>query len=199
MWHRAHPVPWLLGFLAGLAACRSAPREAPSGIAPSNVVDREWSKVVQGVRGRLIATPVKRADGARQLRIDVELENVSDLASPLHIWWSDIESVVDFTLEDEAGSVVPRMSPGGNHMSPLPHWFSLEGQSLVRFTVTRNAYEYVPGVRTLLRPVSFQAWEPPATGKLYLRATLDAKGAEDVSMRPIWRGPLALPRVLLPP
>ena len=153
---------------------------------------------MQGLRGRLIAIPAKVADGGRQLRIEIELENVSDVADPMEIWWTDVQSVVTFSLEDEAGRVLPELSLGGNHISPLGHWLRLEPHSLTRMTPA--AYEYVRPGETLLRPVAFQGWDlsqaPP--GELYLRVKLAPGAAEGPIPRRNWKGPLELPRVALP-
>jgi hypothetical protein len=199
---RPRPLSWLTGLLCGLLpACHGSPGEPrPSVQAATDDVGGEWSQEVQGVRGRLIAIPAKAGDGGRQLRIDVELKNVSDVADPIEIWWTDIQSVVTFSLEDEAGRELPESSLGGNHISPLGHWLRLEPHSLTRMTITTAAYEYVRRGETLLRPVTFQGWDLSAapTGKLYLRAKLAPDAAEGPVPRRNWKGPLELPRVALP-
>jgi hypothetical protein len=190
---------WLAGMIcAVLPACH---RQASAGVqmTPQDA-GGAWSADVAGVRGRLLATPAQTTDGPRQLRLEVELENVSDVAAPIEIWWTDVEGAVTFSLEDEAGNAVPETGIGGNHLSPLGHWLRLESRSATRMVVTPAAYEYVrPGV-TLLRPVTFQAWDlsQPSTAKLYLRARLAPGAAEGSVPRRNWKGPLELPRVVLP-
>ena len=166
--------------------------------APSEPV---WSKAMQGVRGRIIATPTHDAAGRPQLELDLVLENVSDLAAPIEIAWGSFGGMLKLTLEDEAGKVVPPHGVGGNEMTIPTRWLQLPLSSALRMNVSRAAYEYVSATRTMLRPVSWQAWDLPSprTSKLYLRVELkpmwDPPAPAD---HHAWAGPLWFPRVELP-
>src|SRR4051812_23001173 len=52
-----------------------------------------WSPVVNGLRGRLIATPVKDPSGKPQVRLELVLDNVSDSAAPINLGWGNPSAV----------------------------------------------------------------------------------------------------------
>jgi len=90
----------------------------------------EWSPVVQGVRGRLIASAT-HGGPQRQLRLDLELENVSSVVNPISIWWSNWNGVLDLLLEVEGGTsglsttefaALPRLAMGGNEIVAPGYW-----------------------------------------------------------------------------
>jgi hypothetical protein len=155
-----------------------------------------WSAVVRGLRGRLVTTKASDSAGRPQLRLDLELENVTDSAAPIEIFWGDFGSMLRLELEDEAGTVLPKDAVGGSFASGPPHWLAVPVSSAIRMTISKAAYEYVPGGRVLLRPMTFQAWAVPATrtGKVFLRGTLTPPTSTEGS----WTGALDLPRVALP-
>lgn len=64
----------------------------------------------------------------------------------------------------------------GSHAGPPPYWLELPVTSTLHLTITSNAYEDVPNSRTLLRPLTFQAWDLPAA-KAYLHGVLAPKPA----------------------
>jgi hypothetical protein len=158
-----------------------------------------WSPGSHGLRGRLVVTQMPGEPGQPQIRLDLELENVSDSAMPIEIWWESFADMLELTLEDEAGVALPREMIGGNYLSPPPHWLAIPHGAAIRLRISRNVYEYVRPGRTLIRPFSLQAWVSPAApaGTLYLRGTLTAKATGETGHR-AWTGPLALPRVALP-
>jgi hypothetical protein len=159
----------------------------------------DWSETLQGVRGRLVVWHAKTSDGTRQLGIGVEIENLSGTLGPIPIWWTEMADMLDFSLEDDAGKVIPMFGFPGNHMTPLPHWFELESGSTVRFTVSTDAYEYPSSKRVFLRPITFQGWDLTgmAHRKLAIRATFRTQPAKEPRRR-AWTGPLALPAVAVP-
>jgi hypothetical protein len=188
---------------ASSATTSATTASAPAPIAPATVRPHDtadgWSAVVQGVRGRLVATAAPGPAGKPQLRIEIELEDMSDGASPVEIWWAGLGSMLHLSLADEAGTALPQNGVGGNDMSASPRWLKLTPHGTTRVTVSDAAYEYVPGGRTMLRPVSLQAWDMPATRthKLYLSAKLVPPPPTEPGHR-AWSGALALPPVLLP-
>gem|GEM_PF-2650313 len=152
-----------------------------------------WSKVVEGVRGRLIVTAV---DGKqRQLRVELELENTTDRAAPIPIFWGPLGSMLKLGLDD-GGKDVEQNHIGGNDLGLNPYTLLLPVASHLRILISPSAFEYVPNGRVMLRPVSLQAWDiPPSHGKLSLRATLTPSPSKE---RNHWKGPLELPPVSLP-
>ena len=163
----------------------------------SNVDEAAWSAPVEGVRARLIATTTRDPSGRPQVRLDLELENVSDVGTPIAIAWGGLGSVLELAVEDEAGRVLPPAGIGGNDLSPAPYWLELPHGSTLRMPVSRAAYEYVREDRMLFRPLALQAWELPADrrSRFYLTGTLRPLPSADRAR--FWPGPLALPRLTL--
>ncbi len=177
---------WAIGVLACLAGTASA---APTA----------WSPVVDGVHGRLIVTPILDAKQHPQLRVELELENTSDVANPIPISWGAYGAMLDFDLEDERGKVIDKAALPGNELSFTPVALQLPVSSTLRVTISAAALEYVPGGKTLLRPVVFQGWDLPAKPtKLFLRAKFVPATPSTTSDRRAFKGPLELPRVALP-
>ncbi|HEY4177850.1 MAG TPA: hypothetical protein VGM90_13480 [Kofleriaceae bacterium] len=169
--------------------------------ATAHAAPLAWSKTEQGVHARLIVESTTDAQKHAQIAVSVEIENVGDVAGGLPLPWGDITEMLTFTIEDANGKVVAGEAPGGNRLSPLPYIVPLPEHSTLRVSVTPSAIEYVPGGKTLFRPVTFQAWELPAKhGPLFVRATLtphaQEKGAK--AQPRSWSVPLELPRVALP-
>jgi hypothetical protein len=166
---------------------------APQLTSPRDDSDN-WSPVVEGVRGRLIATSAQDA-GRPQIRLDLELENVTDLGTPIEIWWTNWSAMLDLSLEDSTGTVLPRLGLAGNEAGPPPFWLALLRHGSMRAMITKHAFEYVSNDRLLLRPTTFQGWAlADRTSPLYLRGTLTPKPSPQPRDR-AWRGPLAFPRV----
>jgi hypothetical protein len=158
-----------------------------------------WSATVEGVRGRLIVTSAPAIDGKPQVRIELEIENVSDSAMPIAIGWGNLSQVLELSLEDESGAPVARDAVPGNEITMQPSWLALPVSSSLRVVASKAAYEHVPNGRTMLRPFTFQAWTiPAARGPLYLRGKLTPLQVNDAGNRRPWSGPLSLPRVPLP-
>ena len=176
------------------------PRAAQAPAPPPRVIEGRWSAAVNGLRGRLLLTGVN--EGTRpQLRIDLELENVSDVLGPIEIPWREPPStIVRFSFEDASGPVVSGFTPGGNEHSTMPYVLTIPRAGVTRMTVSPGAYEYLKDGRVWLRPFTFVGWEMPSTpDRHYLLARVEPKApdARDQWPRP-WVGPLILPRVPLP-
>ena len=94
------------------------PPSAPPAEPPTPVDGRPgaWSAPVAGLRGRLVVVRLADSEGHRQAGLDLELENVRDVADAIRIAWEGASSMLDFTLEDAAGHAVPRLALGGNEL-----------------------------------------------------------------------------------
>lgn len=175
---------------------------APSHDAPAPAsTNAGWSPTVQGLRGRLVLT--KAGNAAKpQVRIDLEIENVSDSATPIELWWADPSTIIDLSLVDARGTVLPKLALPGSYATPPPAWLSVPVNSATRFTLSKGAYEYVPGGRVMLRPTTFQGWTMnlDQAGHLLLRGKLTPPNpsAQDGTGRRPWIGTLDLPAVPLP-
>ncbi len=188
----------VLAALALLAFGGPGSAQSPTSATGSDAND-SWSATIDGVRGRLLATAIDAA-GTAQLRLECELENVREAANPIEINWGTLsEDVLQMTVENEAGVALPQLHPGGNRRGVDPFWLEIPDGSSIRFTISRAAFEYMPG-RVWLRPLTFIAWEVPTDGKAkyYMRGKLTPRASTDREHRP-WAGPLLLPRIPLPP
>jgi hypothetical protein len=158
-----------------------------------------WSDVVSGLRGRLIATPVPDTRGP-QVKIELELENVTNNPDPIAIWWTDWTPMLKLSLEDEAFPL-NGLQPGGNRPVLPGQWLILPRQSSLRMTVSKAAYEYVKPQTVWFRPTVFQGWLLPEsrTSKLYVSGTLTPEKSREKRANQWGLSlPLRLPRVELP-
>ena len=155
-----------------------------------------WSPAVDGLRGRLVASPYTAAKGRTQMGLALDLENTGD--APIDLVWGDPGELVKFDLADEKGAPVPPEHPGGNSIVGPPTRKSVAPKKSIRLPLSKGAYEYVALERVLLRPFAFQAWFLPSAGvKLQLRADLVVPEDQKKGARPSWHGTLALPAVLI--
>ncbi len=153
-----------------------------------------WSPAVDGLRGRLVASPYTGAKGRTQLGLALDLENTSD--APIDLVWGDPGELVKFDLADEKGAPVPPAHPGGNSIVGPPPRKSVAPKKSIRIPLSKGAYEYVALERVLLRPFAFQGWFLPSAGvKLQLRADLVVPEDKKKAAHPSWHGTLALPAV----
>lgn len=173
---------------------------APTTPSPAKA-DGDWSAPVDGVRARLVATTMPAdPSGKPQVRVDLEIENVSDVGNPIEIWWDSFDATLKMSL-DADGAPAKKPGIGGSFASPPPYWLQLPVDSAIRFTVTKNAFEYVPSGMTLFRPTTFQAWEVTGAKALMLGATLTA--APNAPTSPTehhraWTGTLQVPKIAIP-
>jgi hypothetical protein len=173
------------------------------GQEPSRQTSQEnWSAEVEGLRGRLIATPLTEPRGP-QFLLEIELQNTTNSAAPIEIWWGTWNGMLQFKLEEESGKpVISDVVPGGNNASIPPYWLKLPDHSSIRAVVAARGFEYMTPAtpdRLFLRPAVFQGWFLPVkrTSKLFLSAVFTPPKAPEPS-RFQWVGPLTLPRVPLP-
>jgi hypothetical protein len=158
-----------------------------------------WSDVLGGLRGRLIATSVPDTRGP-QVKIELELENVTKNLEPIAIWWTGWTPMLEFSLEDEAFPLNGHQ-PGGSRPILPGRWLLLPPQSSLRMTVSNAAYEYVEPQKVWFRPTVFQGWPLPEnrTSKLYISGTLTPEKSREKQANQWGLSlPLRLPRVELP-
>jgi len=158
-----------------------------------------WSAPSEGLRARLVATAV--TDKNPQIELALEIENVSDVDGGIGVPWGDPNTMLKFVLEDEQGKPLAPGGVGGSYASGPPYVVLLPVQSSLHYTITKAALEYVPGGKTMFRPLTFQGWDLPAKhGKLFVRATL-SPAKLDAKTKPPSRAftkPIELPRIALP-
>lgn len=159
-----------------------------------------WSAPGEGLRARLVATAAT-VDHKPQIELALEIENVSDVDGGIAIPWGDPNTMLKFVLEDEAGKPLEPGPVGGNYASGPPYVVLLPVNSSLHYTITKAAFEYVPGGKTAFRPLTFQSWDLPAKhGKLFVRATLVPAKLDARTKLPsrAFTKPIELPRVALP-
>ena len=169
---------------------------ASASAAPAPVAGG-WSSTVDGVRARLVVTPHLDAAKHAQITVAVELDNASDRGDPLLLAAGAPSQMVDLELTDAHGTALAQAAIPGSELTPMPFVLALPWRATLYWTLTTNAFEYVPSGRVLFRPFSLVAWDMPVGhGARYLRAKLHPVASNDV--HGTWTGTLELPRVALP-
>ena len=182
---------WLLASACGATPPPTTPVTNHGG-APASEPE-VWSQPVDGVRARLIATPIAN----HQTKIEVEIENVSD-SDKLEIWFSEPELSVKLQLDGEHGpAIVPGMAV--DYASGAPYWLVLPHGCRLRMTLSSAPCRDDPGQPPLFHPVPFQGWVVPI-GRLFLRGQFAPPQAPDEKDHaPVFHGPIELPPIELPP
>lgn len=178
------------------AASASAPKvvaDAPAHSAPrpaSASPEGAWSPVADGLSARFIATRT-----GSNVRLEIELR----ASAPVDIGWGTFGQMLRFDATDGSGAPLPFDAVGGNEAAALPAWRTFRAGETARFVVTERALEHVTPARTLLRPVTFQAWELGARDGAGVRlgAKLSSAPVSGAAAHP-FRGPLVIPPVVLP-
>jgi hypothetical protein len=160
-----------------------------------------WSQTAEGIHARLIVDATTDAQKRPQVAIALEIENASDVDGGIPLAWGAVGDMLKLELVDDHGKPVTGAGVGGSFASGPPYVVNLPNDSALRVEISKSAIEYVPGGKTLLRPLTFQAWDLPAKhGKLFLRARLSPHALEG-GAKPgprAWTTSLDLPAVALP-
>jgi hypothetical protein len=159
-----------------------------------------WSAPSEGLRARLVASATT-VDKNAQIELALEIENVSDVDGGIGLPWGDPNTMLKFVLEDDHGKPLDTGGIGGSYASGPPYVVLLPVQSSLHYTVSKAALEYVPGGKTMFRPLTFQGWAlPPKHGKLFVRATLMPAKLDAKTKLPsrAFTKPIELPRIALP-
>jgi hypothetical protein len=156
-----------------------------------------WSPTVSGLRGRLVASA---GDGTapRVVRVELELENVSDVANPIEIYW-DIDAVLSFSLTDEAGTEIETTPTMVSIQRVFPYWLALPPDSTLRIDITTTGYGMVPRPSVVVGLPHDAFWQLDATDtpRRLLRGVLRPISTRATHRRP-WQGRLDLPPVEIP-
>jgi hypothetical protein len=167
----------------------------PVAVEPQAGEAGAWSSAVAGIRARLIVSAGEVYEGTALPRVDIELQNVSDVGNPLELYW-DVDAVLRFQLADDAGADIPTSPLPVDIMRPTPYWVVLPWDSTVRINITTSGYGIRGAQRMLLGLPGDGAWEIAAgdARRLFLRGTLTAAQVDDAGRR-AWRGTIELPPV----
>lgn len=156
-----------------------------------------WSATVNGLRGRLV---VSAGDGTapRMVRVDLELQNVSDVGNPIEIYW-DIDDVLAFSLADGDGKEIATTPTAASIRRPSPYWLMLPMDSTLRTNLTTHGYGVTlkPGVFVGLPGMAVWQFDATDTRRRLLRGVFTATATTAADHRP-WQGTLDLPIVEIP-
>jgi hypothetical protein len=158
-----------------------------------------WSKAIDGVQGRLLASPDTPFNGTRMVAVYVELRNVSDVANPMDIYY-DFMSSFRGKVVDARSQELPAASLPTNIMSPLPCWLALPNDGLLRFPVSVHGYG-VPRNGGVMLSLPNNAWLIPSekAASCFINGAFTAPPKKAAWSQRNWHGTLELPNVKMPP
>ena len=157
-----------------------------------------WSKVIDGIQGRLLAALDTSYNGTRMLAVYVELRNVSDVANPKDIYY-DFMSSFRGKVVDARNQELPRASLPADIMSPPPCWLAVPNDGLLRFPVFVHGYG-VPQNGGVMISLPNDVWLIPSekvTG-YFINGALTAPLKRAAWSQSNWHGTIELPNVKIP-
>jgi len=98
-----------------------------------------WSRPVDGLRGRLLATRGKDFVGTRMVDVYLELQNVSDVGNPMEVYFDDQRSLNSRVL-DVDGKPLKQPPTAASIVSPGPYWLVVPWDGTLRFRVSVSGY-----------------------------------------------------------
>ena len=160
---------------------------------PIKPVAGEWSATVNGLRARIL---IREEPVSSEAVIYLELQNVSDVLSPLEIYFHTTPAPLRCELLDAAGKPVPQTPAPSDILAPLPYWLALPSDSTLRLRVSVNGYG-IPdqGGRPLQLESGFWMIPNSPASDLFLSATFNAANAKERPRDHAWEGTLHLPKL----
>jgi hypothetical protein len=157
-----------------------------------------WSEPVEGVRGRIIVAEDPKVNGTIMLAVYLELQNVSDVANPIEIYF-DPDRTVQCQLLDANNKPAAISGLPASIMQPPPFWLSLPYDSSMRFRVSVSGYG-VPKDAGRLIPMTCGDWIIKADDHAVrsLEVTLNVSPPKATSGHRAWRGTIKMPGVKIP-
>jgi hypothetical protein len=158
----------------------------------------EWSEPVDGVRGRLLfGEEDAKLNGNRIGMIYLELQNVSDNASPEEIYF-DIRSALKCELLDAGHKVVPPVLRDRSIETPGSYWIALPHDSSMRFRVSVTGHSCSKNAGLVIGMMR-NPWVIPADARddYFFRGAFHVDPPKGERRRP-WQGVLKLPEVRIP-
>lgn len=185
----------------GLCGCEMAGRH--SAIPQEAMTAGDWSETVNGLRGRLLFGKAETFNGTRLATVYLELQNVSDVLSPIGI---GPNRSLPCAVLDAFNKPVPQSGMPADVWSPDPFWIMLPMDSTLRFRVSVTGYAVPKDAGLSIGLMSGNWIIPPAThGDYFLSASfVVAPGAVSVRTKTNippdepWYGVLELPKVKIP-
>jgi len=158
----------------------------------------EWSASVGGLRGRLLIGEDAPCNGTRMAKVYLELQNVSDVANQMEIYFDTIHSPLKYDVLDPGGKVFPQAPTPCDIMTPNPYWIRLPFDAVLRFRVSLNGYG-IPrnGGWAIGLDGGFWIIPPTASGDYFLTGSFSVIPLKDGTSHP-WQGVLELPKARIP-
>jgi hypothetical protein len=156
----------------------------------------EWSKPVDGLRGRLSVREGKPYIGTRMLDVYLELENVSDVANPIELYFDTERSIVSRVV-DVNGNEVAQPQNGASIALPPPFWIAVPSDGDLRFRVSVSGYGVYKNSGTQIQ-MNSGSWliKPGDKNWYFLEASLVSRPPASDKRR-AWSGELKLPKILI--
>jgi hypothetical protein len=165
----------------------------------------DWSESVDGMRGRLVANSKLNAEGATEVDVYVELQNLD--AQPSFGKKLNFKGDMVWALSDGHGNAVPPWTGqsvvAGWSTATVEAWTTVPANSALRFRVCVAGYYLMDGPMAL---VFFQGlintppWHiaPNGHGPYFLSALFKGSEQRIAGAHPTWNSTLNLPPVPLP-
>jgi hypothetical protein len=154
----------------------------------------EWSKLVNGVKGRLIAAYDHDFNGTKLIAIYLELKNGS------RGWdiYYDVDRSIESRVIDADDNVVEKYDAPASIIPSLPPWLVLPFDSTFRFRISVSGYGVPKNAGTNVQMMDGNWLVKTGNGKKYfLKARFISKPKPDVPHH-AWEGEMELPKVLIP-
>lgn len=119
---------------------------APAAADAARGAEPAWSATVDGLRARLVVSVPDKPEaehGVRMARTWIEIENVSDVANPVDLFWN-VDKIFDFALEDADGKPAATGSMAASIAMVPPFWLVIPSDSLLRVSITTWGYGVLP-------------------------------------------------------
>jgi hypothetical protein len=154
-----------------------------------------WSEAVKGLRGRLLLAPGDTVNGAGTAVVYLELQNASDVLSPMEIYF-DPGRALRCEVLDTSGKPIARAGLPADIMTPLPYWIVLPHDSTLRLRVSVSGYG-VPKDAGLLIGMPSGDWliPPGSRDELFLSVSFASSQAGSADHVHPWTGVLQVPKL----
>ena len=165
--------------------------------AVASTDDADWSKSMNGLRGRLLVLPSQKADSPF-CRIFIEVENVDDVTGQKKFRFSRDNLVLRVTDKEGKGLALANYPYDG--ISPDWETIALPYAGSIRFQISFPGSGYSPGIdRSIVDVGSRQTWVIPQDDTTYyLSGSLSIKQQKSDHPKFDWSGTLEFPRVEIP-
>ncbi len=181
-----------------LGICASSVGLATEKDAPVVTAQDLWSKPDRGIRGRLVVERGAPSNGTPQVQVYLELQNVSDVANPIHI--TPAHSMSFDVVDTKRAVVKPAGLPASVNTPDDPFGLVLPHQSTLRFLLSVTGIGVPKDKKwqvSVPHDSSFRSWVIERTdgNSYFLRGRFKATAERQVGRT--WPVELSLPKVVV--